>query len=122
MTIQTMYKRHIMELYSEKPHFGKMKNPTHSVKLKNPICNDEINLEVLIDKKTNKIIDAKFSGKICFITTIGASALIENIIGKTIDEAKELTQKDLDNFLGIKVIPTRIKCEMMALEALKKIK
>ena len=117
----TMYKKYIMELYSEKPHFGRLKNPTRTIKQKNPVCNDEIIIDLNIDKKTKKIIDAKFSGKICFISTIAASALLENIIGKTIREIKNLTQKDIDKFLGINIIPSRIKCEMMALEALKKI-
>ncbi len=122
MTSKTMYKRHIMELYSEKPHFGRIKNPTHSAKQNNPICNDELTIELSIDKKTNKITDAKFSGKNCFITTISAEALLQNIIGKSLNEAQKITQKDLDKFLGIDIIPTRIRCEMMALEALKKIK
>lgn len=118
--ISTMYKEEILELYAEKPNFGKLKNKTHEIKMKNPICNDEIKIELKI--KQNKIIDAKYSGITCFISTISASRLLENIKGKTIQEIKKLNQKDLDKMLGIKVIPTRIKCEMMPLEALKKLK
>lgn len=116
----TMYKRHIMELYSEKPNFGEIENPTHTIKLKNPVCNDEIKIDLII--KDNKIQDAKFSGKTCFISTISASTLLENIKGLTLKETQKLTQNDLDKFLGIEIIPTRIKCELLPLEALKKIK
>lgn len=116
----TIYKRHIMELYSEKPHYGELKNKTHQVKHVNPICNDEIIIDLIV--KNGKIADAKFHGKTCFITSVSASALLENVIGKTVGEAKKLTQKDLNKFLGIDVIPTRIKCEMMPLEAIKKLK
>lgn len=119
---QTIYKRHIMELYSEKPNFGKIENPTHEIKLKNPACNDEITIQLNINKNTNKIEDAKFSGKTCFISTISASTLLENIKNKTLEEAQKLTQKDLDKFLGIEITPTRIKCELLPLEALKQIK
>ena len=72
--------------------------------------------------KNKKIKDAKFSGKTCFISTIAASALLENIKNLTLEQAQKLTQKDLDKFLKIDVIPTRIKCELLPLEALKKIK
>jgi len=39
-----------------------------------------------------------------------------------LEEAKKLTKKDLDKFLGVKITPGRIKCELLPLEALKKIK
>lgn len=117
-----MYKRHIMELYSEKPNFGTIENPSHEIKLKNPACDDEITIQLDINKKTNKIIDAKFSGKTCFISTISASTLLENIKNLTLQQAQKLTQEDLDKFLGMKIIPTRIKCELLPLEAIKKIK
>ena len=117
---KTMYKRHIMELYSEKPNYGELKDHTHRIRQKSPICNDEIIIDLII--KNNKVTDAKFHGKTCFITTISASALLENIKGMTLAEIKKLTQEDLNKFLGIDVVSTRIKCELLPLEALKKIK
>ena len=113
-------KEHLLELYEERPNFGKLENKTHEIKMKNPYCDDEINLELEI--KNNKIKDAKFSGKTCFISTVSASALTQEIKGKTLDEAKKLTQNDLDKLLKTKVISTRIKCQLFPLEALRKIK
>jgi nitrogen fixation protein NifU and related proteins len=121
MTPETMYKRHIMELYSEKPNFGNLENPTHEINLKNPACSDEIKVQIKLDKN-DKIEDAKFSGKTCFISTVSASALLENIKGMNLDEIKNLKKEDIDRFLKLNVIPTRIKCELLPLEALKKIK
>jgi len=120
MTADTMYKRHIMELYSEKPNYGTLKNKTHDIKLKNPGCQDEITIQLEINKK-GVIKDAKFSGITCFISTIAASALLENIKGMTLEQVKKLNKKDIDSFLGINVIPTRINCELLPLEALKRI-
>ena len=117
----TMYRREIMDLYSEKPNFGILKNKTHEIKMKNPGCEDEIIIQLSLDK-SGKIADAKFSGVTCFISTISASAILENIKGMTLDEVKKLSKKDIDKFLGINVIPTRINCELLPLEALKKIK
>lgn len=119
---QTMYRREIMELYSEKPNFGILKNHDYEIKLKNPGCNDEIIIQIKINKKTNKITDAKFSGTTCFISTISSSAILKNIKGMTIEQVKKLKKEDIDKFLGINIIPTRIKCELLPLEAIKKIK
>jgi len=118
--METMYKEEILELYAEKPNFGELKGKTHEVKLKNPLCKDEIKIQLKI--KNKKIIDAKFTGITCFVSTISAIKLLEEIKGKTLEEVKKLSQKDLDKILGIKIIPTRIGCQMMPLEALKKLK
>jgi nitrogen fixation NifU-like protein len=117
--MKPMYKKQILELYAEKPNFGELKNKTNQVKHKNPICDDEITIDLEIEN--NKIIDAKFRGISCFVSTISASSLLENIKGKTIEEIKEMTKEDLDKFIGMKIIPTRINCELLPLEALKKL-
>lgn len=115
-----MYEEKILELYERRPNFGKLDSKTHELKHSNPICNDEITLELNV--KEGKIIDAKFHGISCFISVVSAAALTENIKGIKVEDAKKLTKKDIDGFLGINVIPTRINCELLPLEALKKIK
>ena len=117
---ETMYKRYIMEIYSERPNYGELKNKNCTLKHQNPSCNDEITIELLI--KDNKIINAKFSGISCFISTVSASVLLKKIRGMKISEIKKLTKKDMDKLLGIEVTPARISCELLPLEALRKIK
>lgn len=117
--MNSIYKTHILELYSEKPNFGKLKDKTHTVSHKNPLCNDEITIELKI--KDNKIINAKFHGISCFVSTVSASALLNKIKGMTIDEIKKLSKKYIDNLLGIEITHTRAKCELLPLEALKKL-
>lgn len=114
-----IHKQELLELYSEKPNFGELKNKTHTVKHQNPSCDDEIIIDLKI--KNNQIIDAKFHGISCFVSTISASALLENIKGKTIEEIKKMSKEDIDKFLGTEIIPTRINCELLPLEALKKL-
>ena len=53
---------------------------------------------------------------------ISAAALTEKIKRMKVENALKLNKKDLDKLLGINIIPTRIKCELLPLEALKKIK
>ncbi|HTZ41953.1 MAG TPA: iron-sulfur cluster assembly scaffold protein [Candidatus Omnitrophota bacterium] len=114
-----LYRKQLLELYADKPNFGELKNKTHTIRHKNPVCNDEIVIELQIEN--NKIIDAKFHGVSCFVSTVSASALLEKIKGMDVDAVKKLSKDDLDKFLGIEVIPTRIGCELLPLEALKKL-
>jgi len=114
-----MYSEEILELYAEKQNQGHLKNPTHNAKHDNPVCGDEIKVELQIEN--NIIKDAKYTNKKnCFVTVISASLLTEKIKGMTTKDVLKLTKEDLDNFLGTKIIETRIKCELLPLEAIKK--
>lgn len=114
-----IYRENLIELYSEKKNFGKLNNKTHEVRLINPVCDDEIIFELKVEN--DKIIDAKFHGKLCFISTISAETLAEHIKGMKIDDLKKLGKGDIDRFLGVKIIPTRAGCELFPLEALKRL-
>ncbi|MCR4327718.1 MAG: iron-sulfur cluster assembly scaffold protein [Nanoarchaeota archaeon] len=120
MKTESIYKEKIMEIYSEKPNFGKLKNKTHSGTLKNSGCEDEFTLELEI--KDGKIKDTKFHGKGCVISTVSASVFLEKIKGMNLEDAKKISKKDIDELLGIEVIPTRVKCELLPLEILRGIK
>lgn len=117
MEYEPLLKEELLDIYAEKPNFGKLKNKTHWASITNPTCNDTITVE--IEVKNNKINDAKFSGTGCVINTIAASMLLEEIKGKTIQEVKKMQLHDLEKTLGLKLTPTRIKCALLPLEAVK---
>ncbi len=118
MKTQSMYREEIMDIYLEKPNFGKLKNKTHFAKVKISGCQDEFTLELNI--KDKKIIDAKFHGKGCVISTISASLLTEKVKGMKIKNVLKIDKNEMDKLIKIEVIPTRINCELLALEAIKK--
>ena len=119
--MDSIYRERILELYTEKPNFGKLddKNKTHEIIHKNQLCNDEITFDLKINN--GKIEDAKFRGKLCFVSMVSAEVLAENIKGMTIKEVKNLKKEDIDKFLGAEISSTRIGCELFPLEALKKL-
>ena len=114
-----MYSEEILELYTEKPNQGLLKSKTHEAKHNNPVCGDEIHVELEIEE--NIVKDVRYTNKKgCFITIISASAITEKIKGMNIKNIKQLSKKDIDKLLGTKIIETRIKCELLPLEAIKK--
>ena len=55
---------------------------------RNISCIDNLDLYILFDDK--KIEDLKFIGEACAISTASASMMTKLLVGKTIDEAKEI--------------------------------
>ena len=60
------------------------------VNTNNESCIDEIDLMVKV--VNDKIVDARFDGEACAICTSSTSIMIKAILGKTIDEAKQLIE------------------------------
>lgn len=93
----------------------------------NPLCGDQMTLYLKIEN--NKIVDVKFSGQGCAISTASNSLMTQAIKGKTLEEAqalfdafhgllmKEKSLMEVENILGKLVIlqgvsayPSRVKC------------
>jgi NifU-like protein involved in Fe-S cluster formation len=65
---------------------------------KNPVCGDRLRLSLIV--KDDRIETARFLAYGCPPTLVCGSVLTELIIGKSVDEAKELTRADLLNAIG----------------------
>jgi len=115
----SLYNEQVLEIYEDTSNVGELKNKTHSAQHVNPVCDDKITIELEI--KNGKIINAKYRGKTCFISRVSANALTEFIKGKSLEEIKNINKEKMDEIIGTKIIETRIACELLPLEALKKI-
>jgi len=116
--MDNIHKQELLEIYSERPNYGKINKVTHSSSLKNPACDDVINVE--LEVKDGKIVNAGFTGGACMVSVVSSSILLDNIKGMKIEDVLKLGKKDMDDFLGVEITPIRAKCELLALEVLKK--
>jgi nitrogen fixation NifU-like protein len=91
--------------------------PSLVIQDRNPLCGDEIVLELKIED--GKIADVAFTGHGCAISRAAASMMSDDIIGKSLDELRGWKKEDITDLLGIEVGPVRIKCALLPLKALK---
>ena len=82
----------IMEHYMNPIHRGIIKDKTYKkVNANSETCIDNIDIFILFEK--DKIKDIYFDGEACAISTSATSIMIKLLIGKTIEEAKEIMQE-----------------------------
>ena len=117
-SIEMMYQENILDHYKNPRNFGSMKNASVHHHEYNPLCGDEVEMFLAIDKN-KKIIDVKISGHGCAISTASASMLSEQIKGKNIEEISKFKKEDILEMLGIPISPVRLKCALLSLDTLK---
>jgi len=83
-----------------------------------PACGDVMKLQIKIDPESNTIVDSKFKTFGCGSAIAASSVATEWVIGKTVDEAKQITNKDIAYYL--KLPPVKLHCSMLAEDAIKK--
>ena len=126
--LDELYKEIILEHY-RKPHGRKpLDRVDYHAEGMNPLCGDEVNLHLKVT--SGKIEDVYLEGHGCSISVSSGSILAELLKGKTLQEAKELTNLlkdimhdksngsekdigDLEALVGVKKFPVRIKCALL---------
>ena len=78
----------ILNIASDTDNNRNVKNHTHQSKLKNSLCGDEVQLELII--KDDKIIDFGYQGNSCIYCQASASLLSKISINSKKDKIKEL--------------------------------
>jgi len=113
-----MYREVILDHYKHPRNHGKLDPADFSFEDDNPLCGDRIRIDVRVGED-NKVADVKFSGQGCAISQASASMLTEHIMGKSLDEVKQLSKDDILEMLGIELGPVRLKCALLSLKVLK---
>lgn len=104
----------------------------------NPNCGDEISIQIKFNG--NVIEDLAFTGHGCAISQASTSIMMDTLIGKTVEEAKEIIntffqmikreEKDEENlkkledaiaFRNVSNMPARVKCALLAWHTIENI-
>jgi len=112
------YRELILDHYKNPRHRGTLEPNDFSYEDSNPLCGDQIRIDVRLDDE-QRVKEAAFTGRGCAISQASASLLTESIVGKPLAEVKALTREDILDLLGIELTPARLKCALLSLKVLK---
>ncbi|MGD0319099.1 MAG: Fe-S cluster assembly sulfur transfer protein SufU [Nitrososphaerales archaeon] len=119
MSASDIYKELILDYYRNPRNFGKLDQFDISSHDTNPLCGDEIDIQIKVGDG-NKIEQIKFFGKGCAISQASASMLTELAKGKDLTWVKQLAKEDILKLLGNPDLgPSRIKCALLGMKVLK---
>lgn len=128
-SLDDLYRDIILEYYRSPRNRGRLPQPTISREGQNPLCGDEVSLDLLVEDGVIK--DARFQGQGCSISQASASMLTEAVRGLTLEQAEELYHRfrrlmtgdetvdatelgDLEALSGVRKFPVRVKCATLA--------
>jgi nitrogen fixation NifU-like protein len=133
--LSALYQEMILDHYRKPRNKGTMENADRTVAMRNPLCGDEVDLQVALSD--DKISDVKFTGRGCSISQASASMMTQLVKGKSAEEAEALRKKfrqmimgdqslaadptlgSLRSLVGVSKFPARVKCALLAWNALE---
>jgi len=115
------YSPKILELFRNPKNLGPLEDATIVASAGSPACGDMIKLYFKIREEKGKdvIEKASFESYGCAANIASASILTEMIKGKTLEEAWNISWKQLSNELG-GLPPIKYHCSILAVGALKR--
>lgn len=81
-----------------------------------PACGDVMQLQLLLDDD-EKIVDVKFKTYGCGSAIASSSLFVDMMMGKTIEEAKLIKDKDIAEVLDLP--PIKLHCSVLAEDAIR---
>jgi nitrogen fixation NifU-like protein len=140
MQLESMYQEIILDHYRHPHHKGLREPYATQVHHVNPTCGDEVTMRVDLDGDV--ISDISYESQGCSISQASASVMADLLIGKSVEQAREvqetflqLMQSKLDGpefaeqheevledavaFAGVAKYPGRVKCALLSWMAWK---
>ncbi|HEY8853541.1 MAG TPA: SUF system NifU family Fe-S cluster assembly protein [Gemmatimonadaceae bacterium] len=132
--IGALYQEMILDHYRRPRNKGALEKADATVEMKNPLCGDEITLQVAFEG--DSVCDLRFSGRGCSISQASASMMTQLVKGKSTEEIDAIRKQFRDLMLGnapaddaqlgslralsgVARFPARVKCALLAWYALE---
>ena len=110
-----LYNDTVMEHFLNPKNVGEMEDADGTGIYGSPVCGDMMQIQIKVDEN-DVITDAKFKTFGCGAAIATSSMATEMIIGKTIQEALEVTNKAVMEALG-GLPPVKVHCSLLAEQA-----
>ncbi len=112
-----LFQEILLDHYKNPRNCGTFEKPDFSSGEANPSCGDSIEIQGQI--KDNILTDIRFIGEGCLLNQATASMLSEKVKGEAIDTILKLDTAFIENLVGSKLGPNRLRCALLPLQALQ---
>ncbi|MFH1358299.1 MAG: iron-sulfur cluster assembly scaffold protein [archaeon] len=112
------YNKEVMKRFMNPKNMGEIKNPDGIGQVGNMKCGDIMKVYLKMDKDKKKIKDIKFQTFGCVAAIASSDALCDAAKGKTIAQAKKISNDDIIKELGNLPI-IKLHCSVLGAGALK---
>jgi len=127
--LDDLYRDIILDHYRHPRHRGHLDSPSATHEGLNPLCGDEVTVEVKVDG--DRLASIAYTGSGCSISQSSASMMTEAVEGKSVEDARHVIGEftammrgsddvdaealgDLEALSGVRRFPVRIKCATLA--------
>jgi len=114
---QDIYREEILDNYQHPKNKGKLAKASSTASVYNTLCGDFIKVELMV--KDDVVKDIRFDGDGCAISQAAASMLTEKVKGMSVKKVASLKKDDVLKLLKISLSPTRLRCGLLALDAIQ---
>ena len=132
--LDDLYRQILLEHYRSPRRRGRLDSTTHRADGANPLCGDEITVELHVEDDT--IADVAFNGRGCSISQASASLMADYVLGKPIEDALGTVETfqqmmlsgeappdgalgDIEALAGVAHFPMRVKCASLGWKTLE---
>lgn len=112
-----MYSEKVMEHFNDPQNMGEIENPDGVGEVGNPTCGDIMKITIRVED--DRITDIAFKTLGCAAAIATSSITTEMAMGKTLDEAMDITRDLVAEKLG-GLPPQKMHCSNLAAEGLHK--
>ncbi len=132
--LDDLYQELILDHYRRKRGEGSLEHPSVAVDQHNPLCGDEIHLELAIED--GRVVEVGHTGQGCSISQASVSMMTQALNGKSLEEALDTVEHfrlvmhgdvagdedrlgDAIALEGVAKYPVRVKCALLGWMAAK---
>ncbi len=110
---EEIYQEHVLDHFEDPYHRGELEHRTHVHQGDNPLCGDQICVQLKIGPD-QRVQEAWFTGDGCCISLASASMLMQALEGKTVDEVRAFTAEEMLELYQARLTPNRQKCCLLS--------
>ena len=134
--LRELYQSVILDHNKQPRNFGELAQANGHAEGHNPLCGDQLSIEVRIEDET--LCEVAFQGQGCAISTASASLMSEAVKGRSVVEVHALFERfhelvtsdptlevdaqdlgKLEVFAGVREFPIRVKCATLCWHTLQ---